>query len=233
MTSFIQRTRRSRAQIIQIVGEKLEKRYGNPRLGNPEDPLDDLFFILLSNKTPPDRAQKAYNDLKAHYPSWINAREDESSEIERIIRPAGLFRKKTSQLLSILDILHSDFGGCNLEFMNDQSETEVLKYLMNLPGVSKKVAKCVMMYTLDFEVLPVDVHTHRIAYRLGWTTKNRPETCQDELEELIPHNRRYSFHVNCVAHGRSTCISSRPKCKDCDISIHCDYYQGLADKNTY
>lgn len=34
-------------------------------------------------------------------------------------------------------------------------------------GVSLKVAKCVMMYALGAEVLPVDCQFHRVTKRLG------------------------------------------------------------------
>ena len=39
---------------------QLRETYGLPRHGNPRRPLDDLFFILLSNKTTPRSAKPAF-----------------------------------------------------------------------------------------------------------------------------------------------------------------------------
>ena len=50
--------------------------------------------------------------------------------------------------------------------------------------MADKVSRCVMVYTMGFEVLPVDAHMHRVAKRLGWTKIDRPEKSHDELEAL-------------------------------------------------
>jgi endonuclease-3 len=119
----------------------------------------------------------------------------------------------------------SDFGHCDLRRIRLWTEFEIQEYLIGLPGVSTKVAKCVMMYTLGCSVLPVDTHVHRIAFRLGWTEKRRPSQCHSELEALVPKDRRYAFHVDCIAHGRSVCRPSNPACNLCCIRRYCDFYK--------
>jgi hypothetical protein len=97
-------------------------------------------------------------------------------------------------------------------------------------GVSDKVARCVMMYTMEFEVLPVDAHVHRVARRLGWTNQERPEHSHEELEALVPPNLRYTFHVDCVAHGRELCRPIHPRCSPCALKLQCVYYKGTLAK---
>lgn len=63
-------------------------------------------------------------------------------------------------------------------------------HLVSLPGVSKKVAKCVLMYSLGRSVLPVDVRVHRVAARLGLPAKRRPDTSQDAIEGAVPEELR-------------------------------------------
>jgi endonuclease-3 len=36
---------------------------------------------------------------------------------------------------------------------------------------------------------------------------------------------RYSFHVDCIAHGRAVCRARRPDCESCCIRQFCDHYQ--------
>lgn len=207
----------------------LEAAYGLPRLGNPEDPLDDLVYVLLSNKSAPERAQKAYAELKARFSSWDEVSEDDLPEVVGVLRPTGFATKRAGQLLAIFSRLKEDFGGCSLDALKRRGQQEVFDYLTSFSGVSDKVARCVMMYTMGFKVLPVDAHVHRVAYRLGWTRIDRPENSHDELEALIPPDRRYAFHVDCIAHGRELCRASRPMCEPCNVKHFCDYYKSATE----
>ena len=96
--------------------------------------------------------------------------------------------------------------------------------LITLPGVSDKVAKCVMMYTMGKQVLPVDAHVHRVTRRLGWTSRKRADQTHEELEALIRPEQRYNFHVNCIQHGRLICIPHTPICNICPVNQYCEYY---------
>ncbi len=98
------------------------------------------------------------------------------------------------------------------------SVEETGELLVSLPGVSEKVAKCIMMYTLNHRVLPVDVHVHRVVSRLGWTKRKRADQCHQELESLVPPRWRYAFHVGCVLHGRAVCRAQKPLCGNCSIA---------------
>ena len=99
----------------------------------------------------------------------------------------------------------------------------MLAYLTKLPGVSTKVAYCVMMYTMDRQVLPVNVHVHRICRRLGWLDKKRADQSHEVLAALVPPQRRFAFHVDCLMLGRQVCTPSKPKHSDCILREYCEY----------
>jgi len=216
----------SRAQVVRRVCELLESEYGSPRLGNPKKPVDDLVFVILSNKTSPAIASAIYQCLKRTYPRWDKLLASPARMVRRILKPAGLSSIKTAQLRAALRAIRRDHGGLQLTKLGGRSETEVEEYLASLPGVSKKVAKCVMLYTMGAKVLPVDAHVHRIAKRLGWTSRKRADQCHEELEALVPARRRYGFHVAAILHGRSACRPNRPACTQCCIRSHCKQAKG-------
>lgn len=224
---FWKKSARSRAQIIRRVCESLERTYGNPRLGNPNDPLEDLVYVLLSNKTPPGRARTVYERLRDEYPTWSEVVKADSTEMVSLLKPAGFAVKRTSQIQASLEKVNDDFGSHSLDALKNLTQEEAYNYLISLPGVSDKVAKCVMMYALDFKVLPVDVHVHRVARRLGWSTVDKPEQDKGKLEWVVPPNRRFSFHVGCVSHGRALCRAARPDCLPCPLKNHCEYFRNL------
>lgn len=208
---------------MRRVCERLEATYGRPRLGNPKKPLDDLVYIILSNKTSPTTAQRVYSAIKQRFASWDAMLKARSSTVESMLKPAGLSKVKSAQLRGALRSIAGDFGRCSLNTLAKWSKAEAEHYLTNLPGVSEKVAKCVMLYTLEAQVLPVDAHVHRITRRLGWTTRKRADQCHGELETLVPPPRRYAFHVDCIAHGRKLCRPVNPLCKNCCIQQYCRY----------
>jgi len=213
----------SRSQIVRRVCEALEKNYGKPRLGNPCEPIDNLIYIIISNKTSPKVAKKTYERVKQEFSTWNELPYSPVSSLKSLLKPAGLASVKSEQIFRALSKIKSEFDTCSLNHLIGKHESDIQKYLISLPGVSEKVAKCVMMYTMDIDILPVDSHVHRITRRLGWTARKRADQCHEELEDLVPPKRRYAFHVDCIMHGRTICRPKNPNCKRCCISHHCIY----------
>lgn len=214
-----------REATVVAVCEALEKAYGRPRLGNPEDPLDDLIYIILSNKTSPAVSGRLYDALKQQFGDWDALRRSDVEALQEILRPGGLSEVKSHQIQALLDAIKRDFGTCDLTPLRTSTPPQIEAYLTSLPGVSTKVAKCAMLYTMGIPVLPVDAHVHRVATRLGWTSRKRADQCHEELEALVPPERRFAFHVDCIEHGRSLCRPMRPACDLCPVNRHCAFYK--------
>jgi endonuclease III len=210
-----------RRRYVTGICEALRLTYGDSDLGNPPDSIDDLIYIVLSNKTTPSTANKLFKQLKFEYPRWEDILAAEPRAIEELLRPAGFSRIRSAQIVGLLTQLRSDFGECSLRSLQAWDDCDIHAYLCGLSGVSDKVAKCVMLFTLHREVLPVDAHVFRIATRLGLTARARPAQAHEELEALVPVHLRKAFHVGAILHGRQTCRPSNPKCAECCVQIYC------------
>lgn len=217
--------RRRRLTPVRQICETLERTYRNPRHGNKSNPLDELVYIILSNRTRDETFRGTFNKLKRRYPSWDRLAVKDLPRLKAILKPAGLGRLKARQIVTILRQIRQAFGRATLAPLKRMPDREAENLLTSLPGVAAKVAKCVLMYSLGRKVLPVDVHVHRVASRLGFPTKKRPDTSQDLIEQAILPQYRYGFHVNAVAHGRTTCLPRSPRCDICCISAWCEYYR--------
>ena len=66
-----------------------------------------------------------------------------------------------------LDLIEKRFGQLSLDTLHHWNNARCFEFLCSLPGVSVKTAACVMLYTLDREIFPSDVHCNRILARLG------------------------------------------------------------------
>jgi endonuclease III len=159
------------------------------------------------------------------FPIWNRILPKDRPQLERILIPGGLGKLKTRQIIAIIAQLRRRFGTATLAPLKKLHNNEAEAILTGLPGVGPKIAKCVLMYALRRKVLPVDVHVHRVATRLGFRTKKRPDTSQELIESAVPPELRYSFHVNAIALGRSVCLNQKPKCELCPISDWCQYHR--------
>jgi len=214
-----------RNQTVRHVCKILTRTYGTPRFGNPSDPLDDLIYIILSNKTTPRMARRTYRLLKKRFGKWDQILAVPISVLRSVLRPAGLSAVKSLHIRGALRSIKERFGSCDLRPLKLLTAQAAQDYLVELPGVSEKVAKCVMMYTLHLGVLPVDTHVHRISSRLGWTARRRADQTHAELEALVLPALRRNFHVACIAHGRKVCRPRDPQCHDCCINRYCEFYK--------
>jgi endonuclease III len=214
-----------RTAVVHKVCKTLTGCYGTPRFGNPSDPLDDLIYIMLSNKTAPTTANSTYARLKKRFRKWDEILLAPVSMLRSLLRPAGLSVVKSRHIRAALRSMKRQFGACDLKPLKRLSAPAAQDYLVGLPGVSEKVAKCVMMYTLNHRVLPVDTHVHRVSSRLGWTARKRADQCHDELEALVPPTLRRNFHVACIVHGRKICRPRNPLCDQCCINRYCDFFK--------
>lgn len=208
------------ASVIAI----LEQTYGSPRHGNQEDPLDELIYIKLSQQTNEPKFRAVYEEMRNRFPGWQGLQTVPREELEAILRPLGFHRQRASHLIAITEKIVADRGQLSLAWLREIPQEESISYLMSLPGVGIKTALCVGMYSLGYDVLPVDVHVQRISERLGIMPQRLSDKKKHEwLNMLIPIGKRYSYHVNCVSHGREIC-RKEPKCSQCLIQKHCAYY---------
>jgi endonuclease III len=209
-------------RVLRRANRLLAARYGTPRLGNKRHPVSELIFIILSARTRGEHHEAIYRQLRRAFRNWEAVRDASVDEIERVIHDAGLSRIKAKQIKGLLQRLTDDFGSLSGSALRRLDTAALEAYLASLPGVGLKTARCVMLYSLDRPVFPVDTHCMRLFQNLGVIEKRmRFEEAQEPLQSLVPPDIRHSLHVNAVAHGRATCIPGAPRCGECSIASLC------------
>lgn len=208
------------------VAATLKYRYHDFDHYNLKEPLDELLFIICSTKTEEASYRNSFRALKESFPTHLMIAEAPAEYIARTIVKGGLSNQKAKVIRNLLAAVVARFGEPSLEPLRAMSDKEAEAFLLSLPGVGKKIARCVLMYSLDRQVFPVDTHCWRIARRLGWvrpTQKDRhcAPRDMDRLQSKIPPEFRYSLHVNMISLGREICVANRPKCEECPIAAWC------------
>lgn len=211
---------------IHEIAAILTERYGDFAHHNKKNPLDELFFILCSVRTNRVGYHGTYASFRRAFPRFEMVAEAPVEYLEKPLMAGGLARQKSIALKKTMDMIVNRFGKPTLAPLRTMTDAACEAFLTTLPGVGKKVARCVMMYSLDRQVFPVDSHCWRICRRLGWvrrTTKEQKPSPKDmdRLQGKIPPELRFSLHVNMVSLGREICLPRKPKCHLCPIAMYC------------
>jgi endonuclease III len=208
------------------VAAALKTRYRDFNHYNLKNPLDELLFIICSTKTGEASYRATYRSLKETFPTHFSIAEAPAEYIARPIVSGGLSNQKAKAIRDLLDIIVDTFGAPTLKPLRKMDDAEAEAFLLSLPGVGKKVARCVLMYSLGRQVFPVDTHCWRIAQRLGWVRPTQKDGhCaprdMDRLQAKIPPQLRHSLHVNMISLGREICAPVLPRCGECPVAALC------------
>jgi len=190
------------------------------------DPLSELISTILSQNTSDVNRDRAWERLKDRFPTWESVLAADPAELAEAIRPGGLADIKAPRIQEALRAIKRERGEFTLDFLADMDAHEAKRWLTSLNGVGPKTAAIVLLFSLGKPAFPVDTHVHRVSRRLGLIApKTSREKAHDVLEELLPPEIYFTFHLNLIAHGREVCKSQQPRCTACVLREHCDYYR--------
>ena len=215
-----------------------------PRHGNPEDPLDDLIYLMLSRRGRIAHAQPVFESLRASLtrgqgkkPDWASFIRQGPEEMARPFNRLGLGLTRARELHAALSRIQETFGKLTLDPLKKWHNKGCLEFLCSLPGVSFKTAACVMLYALRRDIFPADVHCNRVLARLGVIPaeyghqEQHKKSQQLLLDGRIPKGMAFSLHVTLVRHGQEICTPRAPKCHICPLRGFCaDYRRRVSEE---
>ena len=209
---------------INKINKLLIQFFGIPiRNKNNPDPVDMLIGTILSQNTNDKNSYRAYQNLRQKYKTWDEVAKLTPSSIERIIRVAGLGKQKSNAINNVLKGLKKKNGEINLNFLNKQDDKSVIDELTKFDGVGIKTASCVLLFSMNRNVCPVDTHVHRTLNRIGLVSTKTPDKTFKEIVGQIPAGTAHSFHTNLIRLGREICKPTKPKCTICPLEKYCIY----------
>lgn len=105
-----------------------------------------------------------------------------------------------------------------------------LEGLVDLPGIGRKSANVILRECgKPAEGVMVDLHTVRVAPRLGMVDTEDPKKIEQQLMEIF-QRKQWDIGMCLSFHGREIC-RPKPMCDVCFVSNVCEYYQLLIKKN--
>jgi endonuclease-3 len=204
---------------VRAIRGRLRATYGRVFWEPHGAPLDELVLTVLSQSTNDRNRDVAYERLRERFPSWEAVRDAPVEDVEAAIRPGGISQVKSRRIQDILEALPEDL---DLSFLAGGPLDAARDFLVALPGVGRKTAACVLLFSYGRREVPVDTHVGRVATRLGLLREKAGSDEQhDELTRLTPRGAELELHINLLRHGRRTCHARRPDCPRCPLRRMC------------
>jgi endonuclease-3 len=215
---------------VRAIRTRLRLVYGIPLAPPHRHPIAELVLTVLSQSTNDRNRDVAYLGLCERFADWESVRDAPVDEIEAAIRPGGISKVKSARIKSILRAITDTApaagagaaGELSLDWLPEVGVPEAQRYLCALPGVGRKTAACVLLFSFGMRDVPVDTHVSRVGTRLGLFRAGAPfEELHDTMLAITPPGEELELHMNLLRHGRRTCSARRPDCSGCALRRMC------------
>jgi len=173
---------------------------------------------VLSARTRDENTTKAADKLFKVYGTPQKLAKAKVKDVEKLIKSVGFYRVKSKRVINVANVILSKYHG--------KVPADIDK-LVEIPGVGRKTANCVLVYAFEQPAIPVDTHVHRISNRLGLVDTKMPEETEMELRKKIPKKFWLAINNTFVMYGQNICKPISPMCDVCKIRKSCDYFKTM------
>ena len=185
------------------------------------DPFQVLVATVISQRTREEQTTAVSARVFACYPDAAALAVADAPTLLDLLDGSEYREEKAPRLLALSKILVEKYGG---------QVPDSIEALLELPGVGRKTANCVLIYAFEKAALCVDTHMHRITNRLGWVTTKTPDATEKALEKIMPQDLWAGSNRLFLQHGRALCLPTVPICSRCPVREWCIYGQDSQTK---
>lgn len=209
-------TKKQKRERMSAVVERLKEVYPEATcaLEYGGDPWRLLVMGRLSAQCTDARVNIVCRELFKAFPDVYSMAEGDLAEIERIVKPCGLYRTKAKNIKDSAILLVEKYEG-RLPDNMDQ--------LLEFPGVGRKIANLLLGDIFGQAAVVCDTHCIRISGRLGFypEREKNPEKIERILRELIEPSEGADYCHRIVNFGRDVCTARSPRCDACPLADLC------------
>ena len=174
----------------------------------------------LSAQCTDARVNIVCRELFSTFPTPKAIADADIAELERIIRPCGLYRVKAQNTKDACRMLADEYNGILPDTMEE---------LLKFPGVGRKVANLLLGDIYGKGGVVADTHCMRICGRFGMYPEGLRDPVKVEriLTPLLPQEEISDFCHRIVMFGRDVCTARSPACSTCPLCDLCAHKEKL------
>ena len=171
-----------------------------------------LTAVALSAQTTDKKVNQVTEELFQLCPTADKMAEFDEEELQRILKPIGMYKSKAKNTIAMSRTLVEKYGG-------EVPESQEL--LEELPGVGRKTANVVLSVGFGHPRIAVDTHVFRVSNRIGLVDEKDVLSTEKALMKAIPKDQWTVNHHRLIWHGRMLCTARNPKCGECPLDGIC------------
>ena len=204
----------SKKRHAQKLLAALENHYPNAETALAwENPWQLLVAVILSAQCTDERVNLVTPPLFAKWPTPEDLAAADIENLRDAISSINFYNNKAKHIHATAKLVSGKHKG---------KVPQTMEELIQLPGVARKTANCVLGTGFGKAVgIVVDTHVGRLSRRMGLTAENNPIKVEKNLTTLFPAKKWVWLSHALIDHGRSTCTSRKAKCAECDLDKLC------------
>ena len=211
-------TTREKKERLALIVERLKEIYPDAEcaLHYGGDPWRLLVMGRLSAQCTDARVNIVAEELFSAFPTPEAMAYGDIAEIERIVKPCGLYRMKAANIKDASRLLVEKYGGRLPDTMEE---------LLEFAGVGRKIANLLLGDVFGKPAIVCDTHCIRICGRFGMypESEKNPEKIEKILRSLMDVGEGSDFCHRIVFFGREVCTARSPLCEECPLSDLCEH----------
>jgi endonuclease III len=176
------------------------------------DPYKVLVSCIISLRTKDEVTAQASARLFARADCPEKMQDVPVEELSRLIYPAGFYRTKAQQILTISRLLVAEHAG---------KVPDEIDELLKFKGVGRKTANLVVTLGFGKSGICVDTHVHRICNRWGYVATKTADQTEQDLRRTLPPEYWIEINDLLVAFGQNHCHPVSPRCSTCCVAAFC------------
>ena len=195
------------SKIFKILNLKITQKSYSPL--NWTTSFECLIMVILSANTTDKMVNKVSSKLFKESPSPSHfLKKFDIETLQEAIKPLGLWRNKSKNILKTCKILEEDFKGEVPSKLND---------LLGLPGVGPKTARVVAGLLFGGNYFPTDTHIKRVLRRWRITSFEDPLTITLQIEKELKGKDLMLINRAILRYAREICTARKHIMRNCPI----------------
>ncbi len=176
---------------------------------------------VLLQRTRAESVAKIYHSFFMQYPSWNKLAIADEEELAALIKPLGLWKRRTKNLLSLANEMTTKRG----RFPKDREKIE------RLPNVGQYIANAIMLFCHEKPQPLLDTNMARVLERffgprLLSDIRHDPYL-QSLANEVVNCDRSKELNWAILDFASTVCSTKKPSSGLCPLKSNCRYFQSL------
>ena len=211
--------------LAEQLYDGLMAHWGEREIGYERRVIDAVVWGMLSQRTNYANQRRAYDTMRARFPSWEELAHADLDALEEAISSCTYPEVKAPAIQALLQQVQREHPDFDLEHLRQWSTEDAYRFLTAFKGVGPKTASMTLLFYMRKPILPVDTHVSRVCRRYGLIPPRTSDAKAHKLlNAMMPNGdafKIYNFHRGGFQHGQKICTYSAPRCNRCPLFESC------------